>query len=721
MTHSIPRHHDAGANRRLLLVWLGALAIIIATIIAYLPALNAGYIWDDDDYVTDNNLLVGMEGLHYIWLPEPIEIEEKRPPRRTAQYYPVVFTTFWIEYQLWGLDPFGYHLINVLLHIANAFLIWRILTMLNFPGAGAGLVAAVFALHPVHVESVAWITERKNVLSGFFYLASALMYLRFDSERDDIASENDKRGIWGWYGASLALFALALLSKSVTCSLPAALILIMLWQRRTMNVKRLLPLAPMFILGLLAALHTAHIEREHVGAEGIEFAMSSVDRLFVASKALLFYPWKIIWPHPLIFIYPRWETGIANLTDYLAVFVVASLGIFTIWLYLKGRRGPFLALAFFAGTVFPAIGFFNVYPHIFSFVADHFQYLASIGVIALLIGGAFSLYPSRGGLVSKVILVCLPVLVVLTFRQGKIYENEEVLWRATIERNPDSWMSYNNLGHILLDANHPEESETFFRQCLKIKPDHFNAMSNLAEALRRQNRNTEALIAINQAIDLGDGLVESGRRPSRAFLAKEYHQLGLTLMAIKHARRAEQAYQTSLELEPDRPPVNFSYALLLMEQQRFEEAIEHFGIYLDWNPNDLVALDSMGQIAEDQERYANAKTYYRRAVDAAMTPRDQVMMGSNYIRFISSCPDPAVRRIEEGIALAENMNRASRGQMPEVLDVLAAAYAQGGRFDDAVRVGESALQLARAAGRYDMAAEIETRLEGYRNQKVFWE
>ena len=704
-------------------MWLGALAIIIATFIAYLPALSAGYIWDDDDYVTENELLVGMEGLHYIWLPEPIEIEEKRPPRRTAQYYPVVFTTFWVEYQLWGLDPFGYHLINVLLHIANAFLLWRILVRLKFPGAGIGaaLVAAVFALHPVHVESVAWITERKNVLSGFLYLASALIYLRFETERDDIAREKDKQGIWGWYGASLALFALALLSKSVTCSLPAALILIMLYQRRPMNVKRLLPLAPMFILGLLAAMHTAHIEREHVGAEGIEFALSWVDRLFIASKALLFYPGKIIWPHPLIFIYPRWETGIASLTNYLAVFAVAGLGIFAIWLYLKGRRGPFLALAFFAGTVFPAIGFFNVYPHIFSFVADHFQYLASIGVIALLIGGVFSLFPSRGGLITKLILVCLPVLVVLTFRQGKIYENEEVLWRATIERNPDSWMSYNNLGHILLDANKPEEAETFLRQCLDLKPDHFNAMSNLAEALRRQKRDSEALFAINQAIDLGDGLVESGRRPSRAFLAKEYHQLGLILMAIKHARQAERAYMTSLELEPDRPPVNFSYALLLMERERFEEASKHFRIYLDWNPNDLVALDSMGQIAEDQERYADAKTYYRRAVDAAMTPRDQVMMGSNYIRFISSCPDPTVRRIEEGIAMAESMNRASRGQMPEVLDVLAAAYAQGGRFDDAVKVCERALQIARAAGRYEIATEIESRLERYRNQKVFWE
>ncbi|MCH7602433.1 MAG: tetratricopeptide repeat protein [Planctomycetes bacterium] len=296
-----------------------------------------------------------------------------------------------------------------------------------------------------------------------------------------------------------------------------------------------------------------------------------------------------------------------------------------------------------------------------------------------------------------------------------------MLWQATIERNPESWMSYNNLGHILLDRNLPEESEAFLRQCLEIKPDHFNAMSNLAEALRRQKRDSEALIAINKAIDLGDGLVESGRRPSRAFLAKEYHQLGLILMAIKHARQAERAYMTSLELEPDRPPVNFSYAQLLMERERFEEARKHFLIYLDWNPGDLVALDSMGQIAEDQERYADAKMYYRRAVDAAQSPQDQVAMASNYIRFISSCPDPTVRRIEEGIAMAENMNRASRGQMPEVLDVLAAAYAQGGRFDDAVKVCESALQLARAAGRYEIATEIESRLERYRNQKVFWE
>ncbi|MCZ6837362.1 MAG: tetratricopeptide repeat protein, partial [Planctomycetota bacterium] len=480
---------------------LAAFGIAMITLLAYLPALNSGYIWDDDDYVTRNELLLDLDGLKRIWIPE-----------QTPQYYPVVFTTFWVEYQLWELQPLGYHLNNILLHIASSLLLWRIMVRLKIPGGivAAGLIGAIFALHPVQVETVAWITERKNVLSMVFYLSAVLMYLRFDDERASSDPGVNNQDIWGWYGMTLVLFIAALLSKSVTCSLPAALILMHLYRRQPLTKGRLATLTPMFIIGLIAAFNTARIEREHVGAEGLAFDLSILDRTLVASKALLFYPGKIVWPQPLIFIYPRWTIPPGNPLSYWPIGLVAILGISLIVLYRKGLRGPFIALSLFAGTVFPALGFFNVYPHLYSFVADHFQYHATIGLITLIVGGLFWGFPKKRSLVIALLMASLPMLAILTYRQGKNYKDETTLWLATVEKNPDSWMSWNNLGHLALDRGDHVAAEPYLRRCLELRPDHFNAWSNLSESLRRQDRNEEALEAIEEAFVQGERMIDEG-------------------------------------------------------------------------------------------------------------------------------------------------------------------------------------------------------------------
>ena len=249
------------------LIAIGVFVIVAMTLLAYSRAPFNGFIWDDETYVQNNMLLRDIDGLQKIWIP-----------RQTPQYYPMVFSTFWIEYQLWELNPLGYHTTNVILHLLNALLLWGIFRVLKFPLATGWLIAALFAVHPVHVESVAWITERKNVLSGFFYLTAALAYLRFDAIRDGEVEGKESKEAWGWYGLSLPLFVLALLSKSVTCSLPAALILIMLGQRKTLSPTRILTLIPMFIVGFIAAMHTARIEREVVGAKGADFVFSFFEK-----------------------------------------------------------------------------------------------------------------------------------------------------------------------------------------------------------------------------------------------------------------------------------------------------------------------------------------------------------------------------------------------------------------------------------------------------------
>lgn len=421
--------------------WL-VLLLLAATLLAYQPALRSGFVWDDDLYLTANPHLHDLAGLARIWVPG-----------NTPQYYPAVFSSFWLQEKLHGLEPFGYHLVNVLLHAGAALLAWRLFHELGL--RGAGFVGLLFALHPVHVESVAWISERKNVLSAVFYLSAALAWLRFQRHHDP---RDGSAGRWhvGWYLALLGLFLAALLAKSVTCSLPAALVLVLLLQGRRPSLRRLAPLLPLFALGLALALHTAHFERTRVITESAgDFELSFLTRSAIATRALLFYLGKLLVPWPLAFVYPRWTIEVGALATWLpALALLAATGA-GILEWRRARRGPLLALAFFAGTLFPALGYFDVYPMRYSFVADHFQYLASLGPFALLAAGLARLSP-RARAAGALALAL--VLGALTARQSATYLDAETLWRATLARNPEAWMARGNLARLLSERGADAEA-----------------------------------------------------------------------------------------------------------------------------------------------------------------------------------------------------------------------------------------------------------------------
>ena len=392
---------------------------------AYSTAISGGFIWDDDDYVTENQTLRSMDGLRAIWLD----------PSATPQYYPLVHTTFWAEYQAWELWAPGYHIVNVLIHGLNALLLWRLLHRLQVPAAA--LVALVFAVHPVHVESVAWITERKNVLSGLFYLSAALCFLRYWDFTREQGSDETRR--WRWFVAMHACFLCALLSKTVAATLPAALLVLVWWKRGGIRVRHVVELLPMFALGIGLGLLTVWLEKHQVGASGIDWELSFVDRCLIAGRAIAFYATKLVWPAELIFNYHRWEIDSSLAWQYAFPAIVIAVMI-VLWA-LRNRigRGPLAAVLFFAGTLFPALGFFDVYPMRFSFVADHFQYLASIGVITLIIASASLLFARlEQAWMGKLLAGCVVTLLVMqTFRQGMIYKDLEVLWRDTLDKKPD--------------------------------------------------------------------------------------------------------------------------------------------------------------------------------------------------------------------------------------------------------------------------------------------
>jgi protein O-mannosyl-transferase len=343
--------------------WLLTLLLVILTMVAYLPAWSGTPIWDDDAHLTKQDLR-SLDGLARIWTQ----------PGATQQYYPLVHTLFWLEHQLWGDWPAGYHLLNILLHCISALLLVRILRLLEVPGAW--LAAAIFALHPIQAESVAWISELKNMLSGVFYFGSVLAYLKFDRTRNV-----------PFYAAALVLFALGLMSKTVIATLPAAMLVIFWWKRGKLSWREdVLPLIPFFLLGTAAGLFTAWVERNLVGAEGSDFNYSIIERVLIAGRAIWFYSVKLLWPLDLIFVYPRWQVSQTVWWQYL--FPAAVLLLLAVLVWLSRRcRAPLAGLLFFIGTLFPVLGFLNAYPFRYSLVADHFQYLAGLGIIVLVAAG----------------------------------------------------------------------------------------------------------------------------------------------------------------------------------------------------------------------------------------------------------------------------------------------------------------------------------------------
>src|SRR5947208_3914277 len=367
MVRNIPKVLASPRSR----AWFFALVLAGLTIFAYRPAWNGGFVWDDDVYITNNELLTAPDGLRRIWfsLDSP------------SQYFPLVYTTFRIEHAVWGLDPTGYHWVNLLLHIANALLVWLVLARLKVPGAW--LAGAIFAFHPVQVDSVAWITEGKNVRKGFVFFVTLLAWTQFIDARE--------RRSWRFYRLALVFYVLALSAKSTACTLPAALFLILWLQKKRIDWPRVLQIAPFVVLGLTMGLIAVWWERYHVGTRGAMFAMGPLERLIVATHAAWFYLGKLFWPAKLTFMYPQWTITPSNPLAY--IWLVAGIAL-CVAIYFARRyvgRSVEVAAAFFVATLSPVLGFIMLYTFRYTFVADHYQYLACIGPIALVSAGLVKL------------------------------------------------------------------------------------------------------------------------------------------------------------------------------------------------------------------------------------------------------------------------------------------------------------------------------------------
>jgi Tfp pilus assembly protein PilF len=456
---------------------------VALALIAHGRAVTAGFIWDDDAYVTDNSTLGSLDGLRRIWLE----------PRATPQYYPLVHTTYWLEHQLWGLNPAGYHSVNVLLHAASSVLLWQLLRFLAVPVPWLG--AAIFAVHPLGVESVAWVTERKNTLSMCCGLLAALAWLRYRFGPGPVVTDapQPSPAAWEpvWLVAATTCFALAVFSKTVAAMLVGMLAVILWWKTGRLALRDVLALAPLVAVGLPLAALTVWLEKTHVGADRVPWNLSPADRLLVAGRAAWFYAAKVVWPQSLAFFYTRWTVDARQAWQWLFPAAATAVAAVVWWRRRLIGRGPAAVIAMFLCGLFPALGFFDVYPFKFSFVADHFAYHAlPVAAAAVAVGLAAAAARLRVPLtpVAGAIMAALAMLAIV--RAG-VFHDQETLYRDTLAKTPSCAIAANNLGAWYQLNDRPAEAAPLLEQAAasSLFPDEQSrALATLAMVYLRQDK-----------------------------------------------------------------------------------------------------------------------------------------------------------------------------------------------------------------------------------------
>ncbi len=614
-------------------------------LVVYAPSLRGGFLWDDAGHVT-SPALQSWSGLGRIWFE----------PGATQQYYPLLHTAFWIEHQLWGDAALGYRLINLVWHATAAVLLVAVLRRLAVPGAL--LAGLLFALHPVGVESVAWISEQKNTLSTVFYLAAALAWLRFEQDR------SARR-----YAIATAWFMAALLTKTVTATLPAALLVVAWWQRGRVSWRYdVRPLLPWFVVGVAAGLFTVWFERVGIGAQGDDFNLSLIERGLLAGRIVWFYLGTLVWPANLAFFYPRWDVDASAASQYL--YPVAALALLAGaigWTRRSGGRGVLTAVLLFGGTLFPVLGFLNVYPFVFSYVADHFQYLANLSLFAL--GGAAIVTMARrtdsGALRAGVWVTAGAVVTayaVLTWRQSAHYVDSITLYRATLVRSPDSWITHHNLGAELAALGRHAEALGHARRAAELKPEFPEALNNLADNLARTGRAAEALPLLDRAQAL------------QPRYAQAENTRGVALAMLGRPAEAVTHFQRAVEWQPQLVEAHFNLGLAEAEQGHFDRAIPHFAATLELRPEHVGAELNLGIALAVTNRLADARPHFQRAL--ALDPEAaEVHQAYGRVLLNAGLFDEAVRPLREALRLDPGLTTLHRD--------LAFALQQLGRIDEA--------------------------------------
>lgn len=554
------------------------LLLILAVCLVYYPSTHAGFIWDDDTFLTRNPVMASPDALNRFWLSTD-----------TPDYFPLVSTNLWVQKQIWGFNPLGFHWVNIAFHALNAVLVWGTLALFAVPGAW--VAALVFAVHPVQVESVSWITEIKNLQSTFFYLLAACCYLLYD---------RDKRN--GFYALSLAAFLPALLSKTSVVMFPVVLLLYHWWKRDAFSMKLLTRTGGFFILSAVFGAVTLWFQYQRAGAKGPDWDLSFMERFIIAGRAVWFYLGKLLMPVNLTFVYPRWSPDPAAWVSYLPhLGLILVAAIFYAKRETWGRHAAF-GLGYFILSLLPVLGFFNIYFMRYSFVADHWQYIASLGAITLAVGAVFHFAGERKILRNGFVILLIAGLAGIAWTRQAAFQNNVVLWEDTLKKNPAAWIAHNNMGIELELQGKMQLSVHHYQETLRLKPDYAEAEDNLGLALLKMGRQEESKIHFQNAIRLD------------AEFWEPYNNLGTVLASEGNYTESARNFETSLKLNPHNSEGRNNLALILDQQGHKEEALKQLDLALEDPVTRHKVHTNIGAILLDMGRVEEAIEHFRQAL-----------------------------------------------------------------------------------------------------------
>jgi protein O-mannosyl-transferase len=733
-------------NRRALV--LATLALPLLTGLTYLPAFHGGFIWDDDDHFAANPAMTAPDGLRKIWSSLAV-----------SRYYPLTLTTFWVQRRLWGLNPLPYHATNVVLHGINAMLLFALLRKLDVRGAWAA--AALWAAHPVNVESVAWVTELKNVQSGLFFFLTLLCYRQFETKPRPF-----------WYTLSLLCFAAALLSKPSTVVLPLVLLLCAWWHRGRWKPEDLWRTAPFFLISAAMSLLTITEQRGHIERGPQEWSLSFTERLAVAGRAVWFYAGKTVWPSPLSFVYPRWQINAESM-----IWLLPMLGVLIafacLWLLRQdGRaRAALFGLGYFLIALLPVLGGFDIYYFRYSFVADHFQYLACLGIIALITAGGAVLLQRRA-LQRPVAAVAVTVLASMSWRHCSTFRDHETLWRDTLATNPRAAIAYVNLGALLNSQKQYEAAIGYFQQAVRLKPSTVEPHNNMGIALTELRRYDEALSEFQEALRCNPDYAPAHYRLGVLYakmnrlddaeqeyltaigygppVPETFFELGLVWERQGKHALAPKAYRDALRIKPDYAFAHNNLANLLAEDGKLEEAIDHYrqaviadpqletahhnlGVLLQRTGDINGAIEhlrvaaglqpgradtrlELGQALIGVGRYAEAIETFRTGME--VQPQN-VALENALAWLLATCPEAQLRDGKKAVQIGERVAELTNRKLPQALDTLAAAFAEAGRFEDATVTVREALLIAQSINDTNLVTQLVARIALYEHRQPY--
>ena len=542
---------------------------------------------DDNRNFLDNSSYRGLSFENLKWMFTTFHL---------GHYHPLTWLTLGLDYVLWGMNPSGYHLTNAVLHAATSWLVYLVIVELlqlakceeeRTPALlfSAALGALLFAIHPLRVESVAWASERRDVLSGLFYVGSALLYLR------------------GRLWVSVGVFAAALLSKVMVASLPIVLLVLDVYPlRRKLDLSLLWSKIPYFGLAMAAGLFALARQRTGVTGTFEDIEVEPLLRLTLSLYGLAFYLWKSVFPFSLAPQY-AYSSSPQAFDAPLIVGSVVAVAV-TIASLLLRKQWPALAAAWacYVITLLPVLSILRFDPQ--QYVADHHSYLATLA-FAMLAAGGFSnlLERRRAALAAACAAVVTLVLCERTLAQTRVWENSVTLWTYTLNMSPLSSLAHNNLALVLADQGQTDKALEHLRKAVEIRPDYAHAHYNLGQVLMQQGELQEAEFHFRRAIE---------KEPR---YAAAQTSLGNCLARQNREAEAEDHYQIALEVLPDFADAHYNFALALHRQSKLSEAARHYQLATQFDPMNADAHSNWGVLLESQGRAEDAVRHYRRALE----------------------------------------------------------------------------------------------------------